>query len=1037
MSNPTTPQRPGRVSPDSTPSSTRSDMSPVQLTPRSKVRAMLAAFSDDSEDDSELGPRKAAEIAGTVSKAQYSIGRKATAEPSARESSDSEDSSVSMKPRGRLVSRMFAGKADPPDDSEERDPLPASEQAKKGGPKESVDISKKASSESPAGNYYDSDGATRPLRRKLTKSYGSYENQTSTPPNVRKSSPGLFVSPGPASNDLSPTRATNTGESNHVECDSDSDLPENLAANARFMALVERKRQERLAKEAEAARKEKSAQSRRIDSYGLDDDEESGNSATEERLTQQARPTRKASKKALEEMRRETQRIARNMQLAHEARTKKKITKQSLFEKFNFRPELRNTGNSGVGGGHSPATAAAAPCSSSAAGSDAERVHSTPPTSPAYHDGPSPKSDLKAVGICADRPKGKLLGTTHAKDSLTAENHIRRSPASPTLQSECPRLALATNGVEGSDGEHKDAPKLDKGKGRAVGPPGGSFAVPGTSKKAIFTQPPIRVRPPKRIETNGFDSESDLEIVRETKPRKYTVFDKCPRQEERQSNSLHALRLLASPGRKNPKVLSITPVELQHDLRRRARQQAAQDREERLQQLRDRGVILPTAEEREKDAEVFDDLVAKAREEADVIMKREKAAARKERKERGEADPLEESSAGEDDNWADDEEHSESELSGSDDGDECEEDDAEDDEQPSGRDGEEEKEDENPSVAALLDDEASQDYGSDDEMEDIPTLKRRKGMHTRIVSDDEEEDNSGSAAVSFARIKPNKQIIPGLPVSSAAPLGLTQMFAATMADSQVEGAESDQQEQDSLTYLRDLPAPSLPDFGLTRLEDGSQEAIKDSQADRDETHSQDQHSLGPRIDLHYSQSQVQYDSVPLSATQISEFPDPSQDSGFQKSSPIKRRFATTQPSSPEVPQGPERTVTTETVESPAVHKRGRLRRRMEVQVFSDEENTSEENEHGKFEIETNAFDVMRKASKKMLTVPDNFDKAKSEAKAMVDEQALESEDEYAGLGGASGDDESESGEGAAQLMDMIDDDGKTIVNEREIAAFYA
>src|SRR6202000_23962 len=110
-----------------------------------------------------------------------------------------------------------------------------------------------------------------------------------------------------------------------------------------------------------------------------------------------------------------------------------------------------------------------------------------------------------------------------------------------------------------------------------------------------------------------------------------------------------------------------------------------------------------------------------------------------------------------------------------------------------------------------------------------------------------------------------------------------------------------------------------------------------------------------RIELHYSQSQVQYDSVPLSATQISEFPDPSQDSGFQKSSPIKRRFATTQPSSPDVPQGPERTVTTETMESPAARKRGRLRRRMEVQVFSDEENTGEENEHDNFEIETNAF----------------------------------------------------------------------------------
>ncbi|KAH0558591.1 hypothetical protein GP486_004753 [Trichoglossum hirsutum] len=1036
MSNPATPQRPGRVSSDSTPSSKCSGASPVQLTPRSKVRAMLAAFSDDSEDDGELGPRKTAEVAGTVSEAQYSIARKAIAELSVPESSDSEDISISTKPRGRLVSRMLAGKASSLDDSEEGDPSPVREREKKGGLKTSAHTTKNASSGSPAGSCSDSDvtAAAGPLRRKLTKSFGSYETQTSTP-SVRKSSPGLFVSPGPPLDDLSPTRATNTGESNDVEGGSGSDLPENLAANARFMALVERKRQERLAKEAEAARKKQLAQSRRVDSYGQDDDEESGNSAIEERLTQQARPTRKASKKALDEMRRETQRIARNMQLTHEARTKKKITKQSLFEKFNFKPELQDTGNSRVGGGHS----SAAQCSSSAAGSDAERVHSTPPTSPGSHNGPSPKPDLKADEICADLSKGKLVATTQAKDSLTAENHVRSSPASPTRRRECSQLALATNGTESSDREHKGASKLDKGKGREVEPPEDSSAMLGISKKAIFTRPPIRVRPPKRIETNGFDSESDLEIVHETKPRKHTVFDKCTKQEERRSDSLHALRLLArlaSPGRNNVKVQSITPVELQHDLRRRARQQAVQDREERLQQLRDRGIIPPTAEERAKEAEEIDDLITKAREEAEAIMKREKAAAKKERKEKGEVDPLGESSASEDGDWADNEEQGESELSGSEDEDEdeCEEGDTEDDEQLGERDGEE-KGDKNPLVAVFVDDEASQDSGSADEVEDIPALKRRKGMRTLIVSDD--EGDPSSVAVSCVRMKPNKQIIPGLPVSGEAPLGLTQMFAATMAESQAEGAENDQREQDSLSYLRDLPAPSLPDFDVTGFEDNSQEVIMDSQADRDETKSQDQHSLGPRIDLHYSQSQVEYDSVPLLATQVSEFPDPSQDSGFQKSSPIRKRFATTQPSSPDVPQGPERIAMTEAAESPTVRKRGRLRRRMEVQVFSDGENTGEENEHDEFEIGPNAFDVMRKASKKMLALPDKFDKAKSEAKAMVDEQAQESEDEYAGLGGASSDDESEGGENAAEIMDMIDDDGKTVVNEREIAAFYA
>jgi hypothetical protein len=47
-------------------------------------------------------------------------------------------------------------------------------------------------------------------------------------------------------------------------------------------------------------------------------------------LSQKARQPRKASKKALEEMSRETQRMSRNMQLAHQAQTKKKMRPLAL-----------------------------------------------------------------------------------------------------------------------------------------------------------------------------------------------------------------------------------------------------------------------------------------------------------------------------------------------------------------------------------------------------------------------------------------------------------------------------------------------------------------------------------------------------------------------------------------------------------------------------------------------------------------------------------------------------------------------------------
>ena len=86
-------------------------------------------------------------------------------------------------------------------------------------------------------------------------------------------------------------------------------------------------------------------------------------------------------------------------------------------------------------------------------------------------------------------------------------------------------------------------------------------------------------------------------------------------------------------------------------------------------------------------------------------------------------------------------------------------------------------------------------------------------------------------------------------------------------------------------------------------------------------------------------------------------------------------------------------------------------------------------------ITANVFDVMQKASKKKEIVVDEFDKKKSKAKEMVHEQADESEDEYAGLGGAS-DDES-AGEEDEYVKEIIDDEGGKDVDESKLAAFFA
>ncbi len=65
-----------------------------------------------------------------------------------------------------------------------------------------------------------------------------------------------------------------------------------------------------------------------------------------------------------------------------------------------------------------------------------------------------------------------------------------------------------------------------------------------------------------------------------------------------------------------------------------------------------------------------------------------------------------------------------------------------------------------------------------------------------------------------------------------------------------------------------------------------------------------------------------------------------------------------------------------------------------------------------------------------------FNKKKSKAREMIEEQAEESEDEYAGLGGADGEDSDDDDD--ASVKEMLDDETKdTEADERKIAAFYA
>lgn len=1039
----------------STASSTHSTTVPEQLTPRSKVKAELAALDDGSDDTLPRMGKSPTNGKKEIVSTTGSASPRALTETETSEGDESAESDI-IRPRGKLAARLRGQRAT------SRDVEPSAE-----SPVEATNVYERIKQQllrkSPepkgaaaAGKEEESEAEALPMRRTLLRKKNQpviteLENNSSpSNPSARRrtsatiatpeksrciqrptsptSSPGLFMTPTALRTQTSP-------RASHGGTDSDSDLPAEPQANARFLALVAKKREER---EAKAAAEEKKKAARKIQAPrelegDIEDDDDAG-----DKLTQQARPTRKAGKKALEEMSRETQRMSRNMQLAHQAKTKKKITKESLLAKFNFRcnPAPPSTISQANG---SSSVANSAPVS------DVEGVkgHETPPTSPVKpEDSLKDSYDFKAaqLGQQVDfmvSPEESLQFRAYEEDDLPSIQDIMDATSQP----------------------------LDKGKGKAdEGDPADLPQALPKSKKPAFTQPPVRVRPPEHPSPRpNLDSEPDdvLEIITTNKPRrrKLDVFDKVPTKKITAGRSLQTLRALAhvaSPSKQNDKSKSsMTAVEMNISLQGRARQQAAKERAERMQDARNRGFVIQTTEERHRDQAEVEDLLEKARKDGAELTKKEKDATKQERKENG----LDEETSDDDEDYCDAEEPAvELEVSGSEDEADDEAQEVDSAEESDDNDAEEDVLEDADIVSAnnLIENEASEDsQGSEsqdeadqdmdnDEIEDqLPVVSNRRRLRvSRVLDDDDIEDEDEGRVATVTPQKARNPFAPQLPGSDEAPMGLTQVFAATMAETQTQiydDTEGLEDEQDSLAFLRGMPDPDFPlgDSDLLNT------VVPDSQTrvalTRDNTNLETQ-----GIKLHFSQSQIELETdprpsqIPPSATQISEIPDPTQDAGFGPSSPLGERFVSVPPS----------TVGTILLaggfdeELPIVKKRGRLQRRtgaahaLSEAEFSNEGdgNGQQQAANAEFKISANAFDVMKKAKDKPATILDPFDKKKSEAKGMVEEQAEESEDEYAGLGGASDDDSmAEEDEEVRKMMD----DSDVKVDERKLAAFYA
>ncbi|KAL5050503.1 MRC1-like domain-containing protein [Aspergillus fruticulosus] len=796
--------------------------SPEMLTPGRKIKAILAAF--DSDSDSESG-NTVKQKSNTNPTGPPKSNTKSTTSPLTMDSDQEEDDEEDIiLPRGRIAARLLGqttgNKQTPTESALERvsKTLRAEKEDSNDTRRETVDDATVSSED---------DLPTAGPRRRVQKTRDEHEESVRSLSRARSYSP-LFMS--------SPAKSLNN-EQEHSESSDAEDEEVAPKRNSRFLELVAQKRREREEKErAEAEKKAARAKEREALNANMfsDDDVTDDNTFGRKKATQ-ARPARKAGKKALEEMSRETQRMSRNMQLAHEARTKKKITKESFFARFNFMQPQAQTAPEQPDD-NSSATAGSQHSSDVEAHKDKE----TPQTSP-------------------------VLSPADAPDGSTKEH--QKDIDFPTVEE---LLSAPVNKTGELPGKEEDQPNE---------PSAGVSNV--KNAKLPLRVGPVRVRLSREqvARHQKDDSDSDLEIVTSpAKCRRIAAFENLPvrkMQEPASMFKLKALAQLSSPSRKST---TMNSAELSASLLYQAKLQAAKERRERIEELRAKGIVIETAAERAAFEDEIENLVEKARQEGEAIAKQERAAAKK---------------ANGDDDDDDDDDDIDFELSGSEDegvgGADPEEEEEEEEE-------EEDKDMEDKAEADrkgnLIDFEAGEDDDDDvngesgDDAIAEPALQamevatQRRKRPTRVVSDDEDEEDDQAPKTPAKPINPflNSVERPNIPVKpSEATMSLTQAFAGTLATSQDMSQPGD-------TIPNSLPDP-VP-MSIDGAPD-SQIVIKDSQEQRAEP-------TDPFTGYWQPESRVPESPAAQSMSQMSQIPDPTQDAGFVLSpfDPSKRFLGT-------------------------------------------------------------------------------------------------------------------------------------------------
>ncbi|KAK5164876.1 uncharacterized protein LTR77_009540 [Saxophila tyrrhenica] len=817
-----------------------------------------------------------------------------------------------------------------------------------------------------------------------------------------RQSNGLFASPAKSADD-----------------DSENELPTNPVGRMRKLDLVAQHREKRLAGKAGADEVRNATSSDSPDEAFDNSQDTPADLEVEKIMSDASRPARKASKKALLEMERETQRMARQQALAHQMRVKKKFTTSDLFAKFNFRKTGTNEGLAKQPAAAAQTTSSSAPSSDGPEERSKEPV-STPPTSP-----PTPLDRQKAL---VERGALSKLQPVR-QDSLTALTEVDDDEELPDLaeimrSSQMPNATLEPVRVE----------YQNETKGLKLARLGKKAALPKTT-----------------------DSDDELDIL-PALPHHLRMFDNAVGSKRgsrpAESKAIHNLKHLshihnrdAQPQKKGTRP-SLNPTALELQLRRRAKEQARMEQLERIEELKAKGIDVQTGEEREREAEAFENLLEKARQDAVALRKAERAAV----KEAGGEGAVEISDdedededylgSGSEDEGREEAEHEEDdEATGlvDDAANETGEDEDEDLEAGSEGEGEEAAVDERypgeePVDIAENDDESHRAGSS------TPAQVVRKGRKSRIVVDEDDENDQNDQNIAQGEAmdgttaeesQESQDPFAAFGFGAANPTALmspTQAFNATM-----QTPSQATQEGKFGRFQREAPPstvslpPTLPDFDTQDDDDTQSGFVAGSQVPESQ-----------RVSLNW---ETQMPETPATAgmtrdaSSLWETPgwEPTQDQGLISPWDVVPKINREDTLDSMADHDTQSTVRLRVSESPApsqhAPRRGRLGRRRIVQADDSDDDSPTVPTSIRPE-KKDAFREMAERRRKALTAVEKADVDK-EMRQMMDEAAEESEDEYAGLGG----DDFVAPE-TEQDREMIDS-SHVEVDERAIAAHFA